>query len=312
MQEVKISCFGFLCLLAAASFINLSNYQLANSAPQGFSLRGPIHCFDVGVGYDSKFLFSVRSLGYTGRIDFEVSAPNGIEVNLETPIFLNSTGSGAYCPITVHATSKANYGNQSIRITARGGTYVDSITVCIEVVGLTTLTIQTSPIGIAVDILLDNIKYHLESQPLVLRIRAGQHSLLVTNSSTVGSNSYMSEELDFTDIDGNTTHYASSGRPLTLDIFDNSTLTIRFREESSTTTENSKLTGTVSTDMVLIIMLAAVILAAVVVCVRRRQTKVASEVTEANDTQLPTLKSVKASFLRLCTRNHEKCVEEDA
>ncbi len=285
MREVKTGWFGVLCLLTAASFINHPNYQLVNSTSQGFSLRGPTHCFSVGVGYDSKFLFSIRSLGYTGRIDFEVSAPDGIEVNLETPVFLNSTGAGAYCPITVRATSKANYGNQSIRIMARGETYTDSITVCIEVVSLTTLTMQTSPIGIAVDIFLDNTKYHLESQPLVLRIRAGQHSIqLITNSSTIGSNNYVSEELDFTNIDGNTTYYASSGRPLTLDIFGKSTLTIRFREELLTTTETSKLTTTVSTDMILFIVLAVVILATIAVCLRRRQTRVASvEVTKGND-----------------------------
>jgi hypothetical protein len=287
MREVKTGWFGFLCLLAVTSFINHPNYQLVNSASEGFSLRGPTHCFSVGVGYDSKFLFSIRSLGYTGPIDFEVSAPDGIEVDLKTPVFLNSTGAGAYCPITVRATSKANYGNQSIQIMARGETYTDSITVCILVVGFTTLTMQTSPIGIAVDIFLDNTKYQLKSQPLVLRIRAGHHSIqLITNSSTLGSNNYVSEGLDFTNIDGNTTYYTSSGRPLTLDIVDKSTITIRFREGLSTTTETTKLTAPVATDMVLVsfIVLAVVILAAIAVYFWRRQTRVASvEGTKDND-----------------------------
>jgi hypothetical protein len=284
---VKTGWFGVLCLLSVTSFVSHPNYQLVNSASVAFSLRGPTHCFSVGVGYDSKFLFSIRSLGYTGRIDFEVSAPDGIEVDLKTPVFLNSTGVGAYCPITVRATSKANYGNQSIRIMARGETYTDSITVCILVVGFTTLTMQTSPIGIAVDVFLDNTKYQLRSEPLVLRIRAGHHSIqLITNSSTLGSNNYVSEGLDFTNIDGNTTYYASSGGPLTLDIVDKSTITIRFREGLSSTTETAKLMAPVSTDMVLVsfIVLVVVILAAIAVYFWRRQTRVASvEGTKDND-----------------------------
>jgi len=230
-------------------------------------------------------------------VDFEVSAPDGIDVDLKTPIILNSTGARAYCPISVHATSNANYGNQSIRIMARGEAYTDSITVCIIVVSFTTLTLQTSPAGITADFFLDNTKYHLESQPLVLRIRGGQHSIqLITNSSTIGSNNYVSEGLDFTDVAGNTTYYASSGRPWTLDIVDESTITIRFKEGLSTITETRKSKATASTDVVLasFILVAVLILVAIAAYLWRRRTRMAS-VEDTGDSDIAVVRAIMNS-----------------
>lgn len=234
MKRVRPKWPTYLYLILVGVFF-VGHGSLANVCSEGFSLRGPTHCFSVGEGYDSQFLFSIRSLGYVGKIDFEVSAPSGITVELRTPIFLNSTGSGAYCPITVRAAQEAPRGNQSITITAKGGPYSDSISVCIIVSGFTTLTIQTSPVGVSLDFFLDDIKYNLRTQPLTLQIRMGKHTLKpATISAHMGPTRLTAEGLEYSNSSGGTVRFANLDEPLTLTITGRSTVRILFKETTPT------------------------------------------------------------------------------
>lgn len=261
MKRVRPKWPTYLYLILVGVFF-VGHGSLANVCSEGFSLRGPTHCFSVGEGYDSQFLFSIRSLGYVGRIDFEVSAPSGITVELRTPIFLNSTGSGAYCPITVSAAPEAPRGNQSITVTAKGGPYSDSISVCIIVSGFTTLTIQTSPDGVPLDFFLDDIKYKLGTQPLALQIRMGKHTLKpITKSSHIGPTRLTAEGLEYSNSSGGIVRYTNLDEPLTLTITGKSTVRILFKETTPTLDVASELEelATVTNLLVLLTLLAALI-----------------------------------------------------
>lgn len=235
MKSFRPKWLTCLYLILVGIFFIGHGSQAANVYSEGFSLRGPTHCFSVGEGYDSQFLFSIRSLGYVGRIDFEVDAPKGITVELGTPIFLNSTASGAYCPITVRAAPEAPRGNQSITVNAKGGAYSDSISICIIVSGFTTLTIQTSPSGVPLDFFLDDIKYDLGTQPLRLEIQMGKHTLKpITRSSHLGSTRLMAESLEYTNSSGHIVRYTDLDEPLTLTITGKSAVRILFEETTPT------------------------------------------------------------------------------
>lgn len=262
-----------LYLILAGIFFVGHGSQVADVYSEGFSLRGPTHCFNVGEGYDSKFLFSIKSLGYVGRIDLEVSTPSGITVELRTPIFLNSTGSGAYCPITVRATSEAPRGNQSITVTAKGGPYSDSISICIIVSGFTTLTIKTSPDGIPLGFFLDDIKYIMGTQPLTLQIRTGKHTLKpITELSQIGSTRLTAESLEYSDSSGDMIRYTDLDEPLTLTITGNSTVRILFKE-TRTIDANFKLEELtiLMNPLVLLTLLAVAILAVAYYARRNRE-----------------------------------------
>ena len=235
MKRFRPKWSTHLYLILVGIFLIGYGSQAADVYSEGFSLRGPTHCFSVGEGYDSQFLFSIRSLGYVGRIDFEVDAPRGITVELRTPIFLNSTGSGAYCPITVRAAPEAQQGNQSITVTAKGGPYSDSISICIIVSGFTTLTIQTSPSAVPLDFFLDDIKYSLGTQPLRLQIRMGKHTLKpITRSSHLGPTRLTAESLEYANSSGNVVRYTDLDEPLTLTITGESTVRVLFEETTPT------------------------------------------------------------------------------
>jgi hypothetical protein len=164
-------------------------------------------------------------------VDFDTVAPKEVTVELRSPIFLNSTDSGTYCPVTVRATSTASTGEQSIVITAKGGSYSDTISICIIVSDFTRLTIQTSPLEVPTVIFFDNTKYNIEGKPLTLQTRVGQHTLeAYTSESRIGTRQFVRKGLILSSLDGNSTQYMNQEKLLTLTINGNSTLTILFEE----------------------------------------------------------------------------------
>jgi len=231
LSTIKTRPFYLCLLLSIASFNVYQGFKAVSAPTEGFELTGPTHCFSVGPGYDSKFLFSIASLGYRGRVDFEVTAPKGISVELRTPIFLNSTGSRIYCPVTVQATSSASHGEHSIVVTANGGSYSDSVSICIIVSGFIILMIQTSPRGVPIDLFLDNTRYRLENTSLTLQIRAGKHALeMATEESNIGARRFVRKGLTIIDSIGNKTECGNQDRSITLTVIGDSTLIVLFEE----------------------------------------------------------------------------------
>ena len=255
----KIMAMLFLCLCPSFYGVFQADYvgcQSVSGSSEGFSLKGPTHCLSAGSGYDSNFLFSLRSNGYSGRVDLEVNAPNGIDVELRSPVYLNSTVIVVYCPITVRATSKASFGNHSITIFARGGSYLDSISICIIVTGFATLTIQTSPLGIPVDFLLDNTRHRLEAHPFILQIRSGEHTLeLLAISSNVGSARFAIVDVVFFNSETGVVHYKNLTEPLSLHFASDSNITILFREEQPSPTRTPQFGGEISFEQLFVLVI---------------------------------------------------------
>lgn len=242
-----------------------SSHEASGRSTEGFYLTGPTHCFSVGAGYDSKFLFSIRSLGYRGRVDFNTVVPGEVTVELRSPIFLNSTDGGTYCPVTVRATSAASTGEQSIVITARGGSYSDAISICIIVSDFTRLTIQTSPLEVPTVIFFDNTKYNIEGKPLTLQTRVGKHTLeAYTSESRIGTRQFMRKGLILSSLDGNSTQYMSQERLLTFTINGNSTLTILFEEATQNEAERTSWKESLIARNLVPIALALIIVSAVI------------------------------------------------
>lgn len=240
LSTIEVRLFRLCLLLSIAIFNVCDGFKVISASTEGFQLTGPTHCFSVGPSYDSKFLFSITSLGYKGRVDFEVIAPEGTGVELRTPVFLNSTGSRIYCPVTVHASSSAAQGEHSIVVMAKGGSYSDSILICIIITGFTMLTLQTSPAGAPTDLLLDNTEYHLESSPLILQIRTGKHTLeIATKESDIGGRRLARKGLTIIDSTGNKTEYGNPSESLTFTLVGSSTMVVLFEEETATENETN-------------------------------------------------------------------------
>jgi len=249
---------GLLCLLLVCIFPT-------GYASEGFSLRGPTHCFSLGRGYDCRFVFSINSLGYEGRVDLEVEAPNGITADLETPIFLEGSTN---CMIIVYASLEAPLGNQTVVIKASGGQYADSISVCMLVSDLTMLTMKTSPLGVPVDILFDNTRYHLGAEPLTLQVRVGKHTIEpLSNSSNIGPTRYVRGGVNLSYQMGNSTLYEDWVGPINFNVVNKSVVTILFREEKPSVTEKSRLKESV---LVLAVIVLAILVFAGAFWRRRR------------------------------------------
>lgn len=267
------------CLIIFIIFRADYGCQIVSGSSEGFSLRGPTHCLSVGSGYDSKFLFSLRSSGYIGRVDLEVNAPSGIDVELRSPVYLNSTEIVVYCPITVRANSKASFGNQSITIIARGDSYLDSISICIIVSGFATLTIQTSPSDIPVDFLLDNTRHHSEARPFILLTRSGKHTLeLLTISPKIGSAQFSMVGVEFSSSEESTVRHENLTGPLSLNFTSDCYVTFVFREEQLSPTHTHELGGAARLEQLFVpVIITMIILAAVLLYKDKRMSRYYSD-----------------------------------
>jgi len=278
LSTIEVRLFCLYLLLSIVIFNVYDGFKVIGASTEGFQLTGPTHCFNVGPSYDSKFLFSITSLGYRGRVDFEVIAPEGTKVELRTPVILNSTGSRIYCPVTVQASSSASQGEHSIVVTAKGGSYSDSISICIIITGFMMLTLQTSPAGVPTDLFLDNTEYHLESNPLILQIRTGKHTLeIATKESDIGARHLARKGLTIIDSTGNKTEYGNQGKSLAFTLVGNSTLVVLFEEVTTTENETNSWkmdfpSGSVPVALVIALVSIGILLYATMSIIRKNTT----------------------------------------